>query len=196
MNLDNIPLKLIFDFPTQQWVLSIVVGINYAKILSSISFHLDNHNRTKFYLPYVLVFIEIFLLNFTCWHSASSLYEALEDKKLLFFIRATGDFLPTIYILHFLPKDGENVDSYLDLKALYYRSKRFRPFIYLIYVCTMIITQILSLESNTEIYRFHATTFIVQFIIFIAVLTSDNFIVLVIAHTMAVMNLIIFLIYF
>ena len=113
-----------FDYSTAQWVLSIIIGVCLTKVYSTISHHIRHRKDIIFYLPYLLLVANTFIILITTWFASPWSYQMVEGNKLGFLARILSDSTAVIFTLVALPDELIPSKDKLDLKAVYYDSKK------------------------------------------------------------------------
>ena len=113
-----------FDYSTAQWILSIIIGVCLTKVYVCIAHHIRYRQETVFYLPYLLLVVQTFVILIVLWFASPVLYQGIEINKLGFIARIIADSLGVIFTLVALPDERTLNRDNLNLKTYYYGSKR------------------------------------------------------------------------
>ncbi len=125
----NTPDVLSWDYNTAQWVIAIIVGICLAKIYACVAHHMKFLKKTKYYLPYMVMVLELFVMLVFMWFSSPYGYYIITGSKLGFICRTLTDSLVVIVALVSLPDDDVLNKEQIDMKEIYASSKILRPII-------------------------------------------------------------------
>ena len=99
------PDVLSWDYSTAQWVIAIIVGICLAKIYACVAHHMKSMKKTEYYLPYMVMVLELFVMLVFMWFSSPYGYHIITGSKLGFIFRTLTDSLVVIVALVSLPDD-------------------------------------------------------------------------------------------
>jgi hypothetical protein len=125
----NAPDVLSWDYNTAQWVIAIIVGICLAKIYACVAHHMKYLKKTEYYLPYIVMILELFVMLVFMWFSSPYGYYIVTGSKLGFICRTLTDSLVVIVALVSLPDDDILEKERIDMKDIYVSSKLLRPVI-------------------------------------------------------------------
>ena len=123
------PDVLSWDYNTAQWVIAIIVGICLAKIYACVAHHMKSMNKTEYYLPYMVMVLELFVMLVFMWFSSPYGYHIITGSNLGFICRTLTDSLVVIVALVSLPDDNILEEERIDMKKIYFSSKTLRPII-------------------------------------------------------------------
>ena len=73
-----------FDYSTAQWVLSIIIGVCLTKIYSIVAYHTRYRKETIFYLPYLFLVAQTFLILLFVWFVSPYRCQKVSDNNFAF----------------------------------------------------------------------------------------------------------------
>ena len=127
------PEFMTLDYPTAQWLISIVVGVCLTKAYSVIAHHLQHRNKSVFYVPYFFWVVEIVVALVMTWFASPHGYGLAAGNKVGFVSRVFIDSLFIIIVLYALPSDERLSREEVNLKNFYYETKLIRPLMMMAY---------------------------------------------------------------
>ena len=161
-----------FDYSTAQWILSIVVGVCLTKVYSTIAHHVRYRKETVFYLPYLMLVAQTLLSLLFVWFQSPSGYQMVGVNKLGFLAKVISDSLAVIFTLVALPDEQILSKDKLDLKVIYYDTKKTWMIIWMIWLISGVT---LSLFFGPEEFRnMLIGSIVITLVLAILMLKFDN----------------------
>jgi len=139
------PDVLSWDYNTAQWVIAIIVGICLAKIYACVAHHMKSLKKTEYYLPYIVMILELFVMLVFMWFSSPYGYYIVTGSKLGFICRTLTDSLVVIVALVSLPDDDILEKERIDMKDIYVSSKLGKLILVIIVTFSIILVGLFSL---------------------------------------------------
>ena len=144
------PDVLSWDYNTAQWVIAIIVGICLAKIYACVAHHMKSLKKTEYYLPYIVMILELFVMLVFMWFSSPYGYYIVTGSKLGFICRTLTDSLVVIVALVSLPDDDileKGIREYDSIQCL------IKPSYKLIAVISNILINLVDIILNEIKYQ-------------------------------------------
>ena len=161
-----------FDYSTAQWVLSIIIGVCLTRIYSIVAHHTRYRKETVFYLPYLFLIAQTFLLLLLVWFISPYRYEQVADNNLAFLARIMADSMAVVFTLVALPDDQILSKNQLNLKSYYHESKRTFMVVFTIWI---IFTATMGILFDPEMLRIrHIANMTITLIVVIMMIKFDN----------------------
>ena len=120
----KMPDMFSLDYSTAQWILSIIIGVCLTKVYSIIAHHIRYRKEITFYLSYLLLVAQTFILLIFVWFQSPFLYQVIEGNNLAFLAKVINDSIAVIFVLIALPDERMLNTKNLHLKRINYDSKK------------------------------------------------------------------------
>jgi len=161
-----------FDYSTAQWVLSIIIGVCLTRIYRIVAHHTRYRKETVFYLPYLFLIAQTFLLLLLVWFISPYRYQQVADNNLAFLARIMTDSMAVVFTLVALPDDQILSKNQLNLKSYYHESKRTFMVVFTIWI---IFTATMGIFFDPEMLRIrHIANMTITLIVVILMIKFDN----------------------